>query len=159
MYRQVHADFASHCGRWWPVICLCLILVDSWPSNQQLPSHMLRSSTMRPQYIDLFRRLHRFVYRLHSSGTACHDVRQYRRQVLYTWLLSSMFDSTSSVIGYFRGSKYLNALMLLSPCLCYNTSLGLTVYWRVNIRDLWTTTTSHVTPTPQTTALDLASSW
>ena len=45
---------------------------------------MLRSSTMRPQYTDLFRRLHRFVYRLHSSGTACHDERQYRRQVLYT---------------------------------------------------------------------------
>ena len=97
MYRQVHADFASQCGRWWPVICLCLILVDSWPFNQPLPPHMLRSSTMRPQYTDLFRLLHRFVYRLHSSGTACHDERQYRRQVLYT--CSIILDQALTLVG------------------------------------------------------------
>ena len=97
MYRQVHVDFASQCGRWWPVICLCLILVDSWPSNQPLPPHMLRSSTMRPQYTDLLRRLHRFVYHLHSSGTACHDERQYRRQVLYT--CSIILDQALTLVG------------------------------------------------------------
>ena len=121
MYRQVHADFASQCGRWWPVICLCLILVDSWPSNQSLPPHMLRSSTMRPQYTDLFRRLHRFVYRLHSSGTACHDERQYRRhelnyQALYHGTLAGSIVNKYILLNWLKQTSLAPHVNLHGTC-------------------------------------------